>query len=138
MTLLDWGIVAFALALALWGYQQGLIVGALTLGGFAAGAFIGSRIGPALLEQGSASPYAPLFAAMGALLFGALAAVALEGLALGVRAKVIRGPGLQLADGAARGGADRRQWRWGWPGCSEPWRCTRRVRRSCGETCRNR
>ncbi len=101
MTLLDWGIVAFALALAVWGYQQGLIVGALTLGGFAAGAFIGSRIGPALLEQGSSSPYAPLFAAMGALLFGALAAVALEGLALGVRAKVIRGPGLQLADGAA-------------------------------------
>jgi S1-C subfamily serine protease len=103
VTVLDWGIVAFAVALAFWGYQQGLIVGALTLGGFASGAFIGSRIGPALLEQGSASPYAPLFAAMGALMFGALAAVALEGLALGVRARVIRGPALQLVDGA--GGA---------------------------------
>ena len=29
MTVLDWGIVAFTLALGLWGYRQGLIVGAL-------------------------------------------------------------------------------------------------------------
>jgi uncharacterized membrane protein required for colicin V production len=41
VTALDWGIVAFTAALALWGYQQGLIVGAFTLAGFGAGAFIG-------------------------------------------------------------------------------------------------
>jgi len=29
MTVLDWGIVAFTLALAMWGYRQGLIVGTL-------------------------------------------------------------------------------------------------------------
>lgn len=103
MTVLDWGIVAFTLALGLWGYRQGLIVGTLTLVGFAAGAFLGSLIGPLVLRQGSESPYAPLFAALGALLVGAVVAVTLESLALGLRARVIRRKALHLADGA--GGA---------------------------------
>jgi S1-C subfamily serine protease len=104
MTFLDWGIVAFTLALALWGYRQGLIVGTLTLIGFAIGAFAGSRIGPLLLNQGAESPYAPLCAALGALVAGALVAVTLESLALGLRSRLIRGRGLlHLADGA--GGA---------------------------------
>ena len=103
MTVLDWGIVAFTIALALWGYRQGLIVGTLTLLGFAAGAFAGSRLGPLLLNQGSESPYAPLCAALGALLAGAVMAVTLESLALGLRSRLIRGRSLRLADGA--GGA---------------------------------
>jgi S1-C subfamily serine protease len=104
VTVLDWAILAFTLALALWGYRQGLIVGALTLVGFGAGAFAGSRIGPLMLAKGSESPYAPLCAAIGALLAGALAAVAVESFALGLREKVVRRrPGLHLADGA--GGA---------------------------------
>jgi S1-C subfamily serine protease len=101
VTVLDWAIVAFTLALALWGYRQGLIVGALTLVGFAAGAFAGGRIGPLLLHEGSRSPYAPLFAALGALLIGALVAVTLESLALGVRKRLIRGRALHAVDGAA-------------------------------------
>jgi S1-C subfamily serine protease len=57
-----------------------------------------------VLNQGSASPYAPLCAALGALIGGALVAVTLEGLALGLRSRLIRGKGaLHLADGA--GGA---------------------------------
>lgn len=101
MTMLDWGIVAFTLALAIWGYRQGLIVGALTLIGFGAGAFAGSRLGPLVLAQGAESPYAPLVAALAALLAGATAAVTLEGMALGLRARLIRGKrGLHLADGA--------------------------------------
>lgn len=103
MTVLDWAIVAFTIALGLWGYRQGLIVGALTLAGFGAGAFAGSRLGPMVLSGGSRSPYAPLCAALGALLAGALIAVAVESFALGLRAKLIRRPGLHLADGA--GGA---------------------------------
>lgn len=103
MTILDWAIVAFTVALALWGYRQGLIVGALTLVGFAAGAFAGSRIGPLLLARGSHSPYAPLCAAIGALLGGALTAVALESFALGLRERLVRRPALLFADGA--GGA---------------------------------
>jgi S1-C subfamily serine protease len=103
VTVLDWAIVAFTIALALWGYRQGLIVGFLTLAGFAAGAFAGSRLAPLLLSEGSESPYAPLCAALGALLVGALAAVAVESLALGLRDKLIRHHTLHLADGA--GGA---------------------------------
>src|SRR5215218_1651235 len=103
VTVLDWVIVAFTLALGLWGYRQGLIVGAMTLLGFGAGAFIGGRLGPLVLSEGAESPYAPLCAALGALLVGALAAVAVESVALTLRARVIRRPALHLADGA--GGA---------------------------------
>lgn len=103
VTVLDWAIIAFTLALGLWGYRQGLIVGALTLVGFGVGAFAGSRIGPLLLSQGAESPYAPLCAALGALLTGALAAVAVESFALGLRAKIIRRRTLHRVDGA--GGA---------------------------------
>lgn len=103
MTVLDWAIVAFTIAFAMWGYRQGLIVGVLTLLGFGAGALAGSRLGPLLLNEGSSSPYAPLFAALGALLVGAIVAVTLESLALGLRERVVRGRALHLADGA--GGA---------------------------------
>ena len=103
MTVLDWGIVAFAVAMGIWGYRQGLIVGALTLAGFIGGAFAGSRLGPLLLSGGSESPYSPLFAALGALLVGALVAVMLESVALGLRHRVIRGRTLHALDGA--GGA---------------------------------
>lgn len=103
VTVLDWAIIAFTIALAMWGYRQGLIVGALTLVGFGVGAFVGSRLGPLLLSQGAESPYAPLCAALGALLAGALTAVAVESFALGLREKVIRRPNLHRADGA--GGA---------------------------------
>jgi S1-C subfamily serine protease len=87
----------------MWGYRQGLVVGVLTLLGFVAGAVAGSRAGPLLLSEGSSSPYAPLFAALGALLVGALVAVTLESLALGMRERLIRGRVTHLADGA--GGA---------------------------------
>ena len=103
MTVLDWGILAFTAALAIWGYAQGLIVGAFTLTGFALGALAGSRLAPALLAQGAESPYAPMLAALGALTFGAAVAVSLEGLGLGLRARLVHGPGSHLADGA--GGA---------------------------------
>jgi S1-C subfamily serine protease len=103
VTVLDWAIVAFTVAFAMWGYRQGLVVGVLTLLGFAAGAVAGSRLAPLLLSEGSRSAYAPLFAALGALLAGALVAVTLESLALGLRERLIRGPVLRLADGA--GGA---------------------------------
>ena len=103
MTVLDWGIVAFTVALGLWGYRQGLIVGALTLVGFASGRSWVAGSAPWCLHQGPESPYAPLFAALGALLVGAVVAVTLESLALGLRARLIRRKALHRADGA--GGA---------------------------------
>jgi S1-C subfamily serine protease len=107
VTALDWLIVAFALAMAFWGYQQGLIVGVLSLGGFAVGAFLGSRIGPALLPDGSHSPYAPATALAGALLIGGIVAVSLEGVAFAIRMRLL-GPGggrRGLAVAEATGGA---------------------------------
>ena len=59
MTVLDWGIIAFTVVLAIWGFRQGLIVGAMTLIGFGAGAFAGSRLGPLVLSGGAESPMRP-------------------------------------------------------------------------------
>lgn len=98
MTGLDWLIVAFCALLAVFGYAQGFIVGALSLAGFAVGAFLGSRLGLLVLQGGSHSPYAPLFGLIGALLIGALFASGLE--TLGIRARsVLRLPGLRQLDG---------------------------------------
>src|SRR5436305_2645145 len=87
--------------MAVWGYAQGLIVGALSLVGFLAGAYLGSRIAPILLHGGSRSPYAPLFALAGAFLVGGVLASGLEVLGFGLRRRL--GPALGLVDGV--GGA---------------------------------
>jgi S1-C subfamily serine protease len=88
MTTIDWIIVAFVLLMALWGYLQGLVVSALSLGGFALGAFVGSRVGPLLLAGGSSSPYAPLFSLVTALMIGGLAAVLFEAMGEGIRRRL--------------------------------------------------
>ena len=61
---------------------------ALSLGGFALGAFVGSRVGPLLLEGGSSSPYAPLFSLVTALMIGGLAAVLFEAMGEGIRRRL--------------------------------------------------
>ena len=101
MTPLDWIIVAFTALMAFWGYARGLIVGALSLAGFAGGALLGSRLGPLLLAEGSSSPYAPLAALIGALAFGAVLAAGLE--LLGFRLSHRLGSRLGVLDGV--GGA---------------------------------
>jgi hypothetical protein len=98
VTGLDWIIVVFTVLMALWGYSQGLIVGALSMAGFAAGAFLGSRLGPLLLAEGDQSPYAPLFALGGALMVGGVLASSLE--VLGFRLRHRLGRGLGALDGA--------------------------------------
>lgn len=98
MTALDWIIVVFTLALASYGYLQGFIVGALSLVGFALGAVLGTRLGPALLPHGSASPYAPVFGLAGAVFAGGVLAAGFEGVGSVVR-RVLRVPGLGLLDG---------------------------------------
>lgn len=103
MIAIDWMIVVFCLAMAVWGYQQGLIVGALSLLGFAAGAFAGSRLAPALLAGGAESPYAPLITLLGGLLLGGIAALGMESLARALQARIIRGRAGFAVDGA--GGA---------------------------------
>jgi S1-C subfamily serine protease len=98
MTELDWFIVAFAAILAAFGFRRGFIVGVLSFGGFALGAFLGTRLGPLLLPRGSSSPYAPAFGLIGALLAGAILASGLEGLGFRLRRALFL-PGLGLLDG---------------------------------------
>src|SRR4051794_261234 len=100
MTPIDWIIIGVCLLVALYGYAQGFIVGVLSLAGFAVGAFVGTRVGPLLLEGGSHSPYAPLFGLVGALVAGAILAVGLEGVGGAVRRR-LRIPGLAVVDGVA-------------------------------------
>jgi S1-C subfamily serine protease len=98
MTKVDWLIVAFTVLLAMYGYAQGFLVGALSLVGFGLGAFLGTRLAPLILPGGSHSQYAPLFGLLGALLAGAVLASGFEG--IGARARrFLRLPGLRIIDG---------------------------------------
>src|SRR3954471_19079 len=102
MTSLDWIIVALTLVAAFAGYAQGFVVGVATLAGFAGGLFLGGRVGGLIIDSGSASPYAPLFALVGALLGGLLLGSLMETLGVGIRRR-LRIPGFAFVDGA--GGA---------------------------------
>jgi S1-C subfamily serine protease len=101
VTGLDWIIVVFVLAFALWGFVQGLIVGALSLAGFAGGAIVGARVAPLLLNDGSHSPYAPLIALLGAIFVGGILAMGLE--TVGFHLRGLLSNTLGIIDGA--GGA---------------------------------
>jgi S1-C subfamily serine protease len=90
VTGLDWIIVAFAAILAGLGFRRGFIVGVLSFGGFALGAFIGTRLAPLLLQEGSSSPYAPAL--------GLIGAAGMEGLGFRVRRALVL-PGLGALDG---------------------------------------
>jgi S1-C subfamily serine protease len=98
VTAIDWLILAFTLLLAFYGYLQGFIVGALSLMGFAIGAFLGTRIAPLLLPDSSQSQYSALFGLVGALLVGGVLASGFEGLGVHARAS-LRLPGLRALDG---------------------------------------
>jgi S1-C subfamily serine protease len=95
----DWVVIGVVVVAALYGLMTGLVRGALSLAGFALGAYVGARVAPGLLSDGS--PYAPLVALVGAVLGGAL----LRGLA-GLLGSVLRTtlsaiPGLRSVDSVA-------------------------------------
>jgi uncharacterized membrane protein required for colicin V production len=98
VTGVDWIILGFVLLLALFGYAQGFVAGVLSLVGFAAGAWLGTRFGPLLLPEGKDSPYAPLFGLFGALIAGAVLAAGFEGAGSALRNR-LRLPGLDVVDG---------------------------------------
>jgi len=88
MSAIDIGIIVFAIALAAIGWERGLIGSAMPLAGFIGGIAAGARIGPALLEGGSESPYAPAVAAAGGILLGVFLAIALDGVGAGLRERL--------------------------------------------------
>ncbi len=98
MTGLDFIIAGVVALLALYGWARGFVAGALSLAGFALGAFLGTRLAPLVLEEGSRSPYAPLFGLLGALLAGSILAGGFEGIGLRLRRR-LRAPGLAVLDG---------------------------------------
>lgn len=99
MTTADWIVLGVVVLSGLYGLANGLVRGALSLAGFALGAYLGARIAPDLLREGS--PYAPLFALGGALIGGTI----LHGLAgiLGgaLRTGLATIPGMRVLDSAA-------------------------------------
>jgi S1-C subfamily serine protease len=98
MTGIDWLIVGIVVLLALFGWAQGFVAGALALLGFAVGAYVGIKVGPLILSDGRDSPWAPAFALIGAVLAGAVFALGLEGLGSRLRSLVIS-PAATAVDG---------------------------------------
>ena len=100
MTGVDWIIVGLVLLLALFGWAQGFISGVLAFAGLALGAWVGTRIGPLILSEGSHSPWAPAFGLLGALIVGSLLGGLFEAFGTPVRRALAALPGFAAADGA--------------------------------------
>jgi S1-C subfamily serine protease len=98
VTGIDWLIVGVVVLLGLFGWAQGFVAGALALLGFAVGAWVGTRVGPLLLDEGRRSPWSPAFGLVGALIAGMVFAVGLEGVGARLRGRV-RSPAATAADG---------------------------------------
>ena len=90
MTKVDLIVLGFLALTAFIGWKKGLIASALSLAGVVFGAWLGSRLAPQLLQNGTHSPYTPLAALAGA----AVGAILLETLGTlagsALRAKVRR------------------------------------------------
>jgi len=100
MSPVDWIVVALVALMALFGYAQGFLAGALSLAGFALGAWVGTRVAPLLLDDGKDSVFAPLFALCGALVVGVVLAAGFEGVGTRARFVLRRVPGVPFVDGA--------------------------------------
>ena len=92
----DWVVIAVVAVAGLYGIATGFLRGAFSLAGFAVGAYLGARIAPLILSDGS--PYVPVVALGGAILLGTL----MRGLA-GMLAGMLRTsigviPGMRLLD----------------------------------------
>jgi S1-C subfamily serine protease len=95
----DWIVIGVVLLFGFYGLSRGLVRGALSLAGFALGAYVGAQVAPALLAKGS--PYAPLVALGGAILGGVLLQ-SLAGMLGGtLRASMGTLPGFHLVDSVA-------------------------------------
>jgi S1-C subfamily serine protease len=98
MTGVDLFILGCAAIFGLVGLARGLVIGLLSLAGFIAGAWLGTRFGPLLLSDGNRSPYAPLFGLVGAIVAGTIISAGAEGVADRLRTG-IRASGLGVIDG---------------------------------------
>ncbi len=99
MATADWIVLGVVVLFGFYGLSRGLVRGALSLAGFALGAYIGAQVAPALLDDGS--PYAPLFT-LGAAILGGVVLQSFAGLLGGtLRTSMGAVPGLRRIDSAA-------------------------------------
>jgi S1-C subfamily serine protease len=98
VTAIDIAIIVLAAFFGFVGFARGFLIGALSLVGFAGGAYIGTRFGPHLLHDGNSSPFAPLFGLIGALVGGVILSAGAESIAGRLRSG-IRSPAFALVDG---------------------------------------
>jgi S1-C subfamily serine protease len=97
MSAADWVAVAIVVLAGLYGYANGALRGALSLAGFALGAYLGATLAPELLRD-EWSPYAPLIALGGAVLCGFLFQSLAGILGSALRSGVSAVPGLGVLD----------------------------------------
>lgn len=102
MSIVDIVIIGFAVVFAVVGFARGFVIGALSLAGFVAGAYLGTRFGPQLLKDGNSSPYAPVFGLLGAVVAGTIISAGAEGLAGRMRVGIRSSP-LGALDGLLGG-----------------------------------
>jgi len=95
----DWVVIVVVALAGLYGVATGFLRGAFSLVGFAVGAYLGARLAPLILSDGS--PYVPVVALGGAVLLGMLMR-GLASLIAGVlRTSIGVIPGMRLLDRVA-------------------------------------
>ena len=96
MSTADWVVIVVVFASAFYGVGAGFLRGAFSLAGFAVGAYLGARLAPAILSDGS--PYIPVVALGGAILLGMLMRGLAALVAGGLRSSLGVIPGMRLLD----------------------------------------
>ena len=96
VSIADWVVIAVVAVSGLYGISTGFLRGAFSLAGFALGAYLGARIAPLILSDGS--PYVPVVALGGAVLGGMLMRGVAALLAGALRTSIGVIPGMRLLD----------------------------------------
>lgn len=97
MSAADWIVIVIVAIAGLYGFSNGALRGALSLAGFAVGAYLGATLAPEILRD-EWSPYAPLIALGGAVLCGFLLQSLAGILGSALRSGVSAIPGLGVLD----------------------------------------
>jgi len=96
MSSADWVVILVVAISGLYGISTGFLRGAFSLAGFAFGAYLGARIAPQILSDGS--PYVPVVALAGAILGGMLMRGLAALLAGALRTSLGLIPGIRFLD----------------------------------------
>ncbi len=96
MSTADWVVILVVALSGLYGISAGFLRGAFSLAGFAVGAYLGARLAPQILSDGS--PYVPVVALAGAVLLGMLGRGLAALLASLLRTSIGVIPGMRFLD----------------------------------------